>query len=67
MCPEEAEESDLNNIHVTLTRLLHVCYDPVEGHLGAHVPSVVDGLPAGLQREAHLRQLHCGRLVYFWG
>lgn len=49
-----------------LTRLLHVSYDPVEGHLWAHVSCVVDRLPAGLQGEPHLRQLHHGHLVYFW-
>lgn len=52
---------------LALTRLLHVGYDPVEGHFRAHVPCVVNGLPTGLQREAHLRQLHCRRLVYIWG
>lgn len=49
-----------------LTRLLHVGYDPVKSHLGAHVPGVVDGLPAGLQGKAHLRQLHYCCLIYFW-
>lgn len=52
---------------LALTRLLHVGYDPVEGHFRAHVPCVVNGLPTGLQREAHLRQLHCRRLVYSCG
>lgn len=49
-----------------LTWLFHMGYDPVEGHLRAHVPRVVHRLPAGLQRKAHLRQLHYCSLVYFW-
>lgn len=50
----------------SLTGLLHVGNDPVEGHLRAHVAGVIDGLPAGLQWKAHLCQLHYCRLVYFW-
>lgn len=49
-----------------LTRLLHVGYNPVEGHLWAHVSCVVDRLPTGLQWKAHFCQLHYCRLVYFW-
>lgn len=49
-----------------LTRLLHVSYDPVEGHFRPHVACVVDRLPAGLQWKAHLCQLHYCRLIYFW-
>lgn len=48
------------------TWFLHVSDDPVESHLRAHVACVIDRLPAGLQREAHLSQLHCCCLVYFW-
>lgn len=49
-----------------LTRLFHVCYDPVKSHFRSHVSCVVHRLPAGLQWKAHLRQLHHRRLIYLW-
>lgn len=39
------------------TWVFHVAHDPVHGSVDAGVAGVVDGLPAGLQGEAHLTQL----------
>ena len=36
------------------TWVIHMAHDPVHGGVDASVASVVHGLPARLQREAHL-------------
>lgn len=49
------------------TWVFHVAHDPVHGSVDADVARVVDRLPAGLQREAHLTQLRHGGVIQHRG